>query len=100
VSGDLLSVPWRLSDSPDSRGAVADPGGAPVLVVYAQSPAVAEYVTALHNAELGRVEAARDRRERAGRSPWRRAQHWAHARLHPQLHVQGCSRCHGEAGRR
>jgi hypothetical protein len=39
------------------------------------------------------MAAARARRERAGRSPWQRFRHWAHAQAHPDLHREKCSKC-------
>jgi hypothetical protein len=39
------------------------------------------------------MAAARERRERAGRSPYWRARHRVHARRHPQIHEQACSIC-------
>jgi hypothetical protein len=98
VNGNLLSVPWYLGDSTDSRGAFADLGEQDqVMTVFAKSHAVARYVTALHNAELARHEAAlggaRARRERASASAYWRARHRVHALMHRQLHARNCSQC-------
>ena len=39
------------------------------------------------------LAAARERRERLDRSPWQRFRHWVHARAHPDLHREKCSKC-------
>lgn len=36
---------------------------------------------------------ARARMERAHRNPWNRFRHWIHARNHPGLHAEKCSKC-------
>jgi len=101
VSGDLLSSPWHLGDSPDSRGAFAalGEGAVPVMMVFAKSHAVAEYVAALHAAELARREAVaeeeRARREKVLGSRAGRLRHWLHRSVYPEMHPGRCWYCKG-----
>ena len=100
MSGDLLSVPWHLGGSPDSRGAFADSGeGVPVMTVFAKSHELAVHVTALHNAEVIRREALAEeerlRREKALGSRLGRLRHWLHRGAWPELHPDRCWFCRG-----
>lgn len=58
MSRDILAAPWRLGDSPGSRGAFADLGdGTRVMAVFAKTHELAVHVTELHNDALAAREA-------------------------------------------